>query len=263
MFCCVSPGESWTEAAAARLRRVRPARCLVFASWAALEIEEGRFDETALDALRRALMTVAALDAEPVLCLYAGEDPAWFTAKGGWEKEDNIRCYLRYAGRTVRAVGHLAAEYVTFYAPNELVWRPGERRGVRRSFLLLSHMACDHVRAVKLIRDTRQQRGLEDTAVGFVLRAAPALSLRRGLLTGKNRSTASGYQKLPALAMARGEFVPPMRNALRVRPGDWSDFLGLVCDREHRQRCRAELGELIDLPLRTVWGPEEDDHGDA
>ena len=104
------------------LRRETPQRVLVFAPWAALEPEEGRFDAEALSAVREELMAVLRMDAEPVLCLYAGEDPAWFLQKGGWGKEDNLRCYLRYAGKLVRAVGHLASEYVTFFEPNELSW---------------------------------------------------------------------------------------------------------------------------------------------
>ena len=241
----------------ALLRRLEPERVMVFASWAALEPEEGHLDETAADELKERLMTVLRMNAEPVLCLYAGEDPVWFRARDSWRKEDNLRCYLRYVGRTVRAVGHLAAEYVTFYAANELVWR-GEGRGLRDGFRVLSHMACDHVRAVKLIRDTRQQRELEDTRVGMALRLAPALELRRALLTRKSRVTASGYQKLPLLAMARGEFIPPMRNALRVRPGEWCDFVGVDCREDVRERVRAEAAELVSVPLWDIRRPEEE-----
>ena len=38
------------------LRWLEPERCVVFASWAALEPEEGLFDESAFDALRQRLM---------------------------------------------------------------------------------------------------------------------------------------------------------------------------------------------------------------
>ena len=255
---CLSRGETCSGAALrALLRRTEPERVMVFASWAALETEEGRFDDSVLEALREELMTVLRMNAEPVLCLYAGEDPAWFLTKGGWTKEDNLRCYLRYVGRAVRSVGHLAAEYVTMYAPNELCWH-GERRSVRESFRILSHMACDHVRAVKLIRDTRLQRGWGDTRVGFVLRMAPALELRRALLAGKSRTTASGYQKQPLLAMAKGGFILPMRNILRVHPGEWCDFVGVDCEDDKRERVRAEAAELGSFPLWDIRRPEEE-----
>ena len=123
---------------------------------------------------------------------------------------------------------------------------------------MLSHMACDHVRAVKLIRDTRQQRGWGETAVGFVLRMAPALELRRALLKRESRATASGYQKQPLLAMAKGEFILPMRNILRVHPGVWCDFIGVDCEESGREQVRTEAAQLVPFPLWDIRKPEEE-----
>lgn len=78
------------------------ARRVVFASWALLEPTEGHTDAPAAAAVREELMRCIARGEPPVLCLYAGEDPAWFAAKGGWLAEDNLRCFLRYAGRAAR-----------------------------------------------------------------------------------------------------------------------------------------------------------------
>ena len=75
------------------------ARRVVFASWALLEPTEGHTDAPAAAAVREELMRCIARGEPPVLCLYAGEDPAWFAAKGGWLAEDNLRCFLRYAGQ--------------------------------------------------------------------------------------------------------------------------------------------------------------------
>ena len=67
------------------------ARRVVFASWALLEPTEGHTDAPAAAAVREELMRCVARGEPPVLCLYAGEDPAWFAAKGGWLAEDNLR----------------------------------------------------------------------------------------------------------------------------------------------------------------------------
>ena len=160
------------------------ARRVVFASWALLEPTEGHTDAPAAAAVREELMRCVARGEPPVLCLYAGEDPAWFAAKGGWLAEDNLRCFLRYAGRAARAFGHLTDEYITLFEPNELVWKKSANRNLNLRFKMLSHMACAHVRAVKLVRDTRAQRQLPETRIGFVLRMYPAIDLRRGLLRG-------------------------------------------------------------------------------
>ena len=121
------------------------ARRVVFASWALLEPTEGHTDAPAAAAVREELMRCVARGEPPVLCLYAGEDPAWFAAKGGWLAEDNLRCFLRYAGRAARAFGHLTDEYITLFEPNELVWKKSANRNLNLRFKMLSHMACAHV----------------------------------------------------------------------------------------------------------------------
>ncbi len=233
------------------LRRREPESALVFASWAALEPEEGRLDEDALAGLRDRLLRIGGLGIEPVLCLYRGEDPDWFLRRGGWAKEDNLRCFLRYTGRLVRSVGHLCGEYITFYEPNEMVWRE-KKSDLRRNYLTLSHIACVHVRAYRLIRDTRVQRGLEDTAVGVALRMMTPARMRRELLMGRARTVLSAYQKLPLLAMAKGEFRLPLRNTLRIRPGTWCDFVALLCDEPDRERCRNEAASIGGVPVRDI-----------
>ncbi len=226
--------------------------CAVFADWAALEPVEGELEPTALEALRSELILTGTRGADPALCLFRNSAPAWFLERGGWAEEDCLRCFLRYVGRLVRAVGHLADVYVTFYEPNEYVWHRQKQR-TSASFRELSHIASVHARAVRLIRDTRWQRGLPETGVGFVLRMAPSLYMRRALLRGASRTTASGYQKLPLLAMAKGEFLPPLRNTLRIVPGEWADFIGVSCiDESMREQVRAETRALTQLPLWDV-----------
>lgn len=232
-------------------------RRIVFAPWAQLEPAEGRMDTAAADAVRETLARSIARGEKPVLCLYAGEEPAWFAARGGWLGEDNLRCFLRYAGRAVRAFGHLTDEYITFYEPNEMVWRKSVHRNLHLRLQMLSHMACAHVRTVKLVRDTRAQRQLPETRIGFVLRMYPAIDLRRGLLRGDNAATASAYEILPLLAMARGDFLPPLRNTLRIRSGHWADFVAVSGGGSEEKRlycCRAAAS----LAETEVWEVGDD-----
>ena len=236
------------DAALALLRRRESERCVVFARWDALQPEEDAYDEEAFEALRLALMRVTSLGTEPVLCLYRGEDPAWFAARGGWQKEDNLRCYLRYVGRVVRTVGHLCAGYITFCEPNALVWEGEVHASLSRALTALSHMACTHVRAVRLVRDTRAQRGFDDTSVGIVMRMRPASELRLAFLRGRQTAGAALYERLPLLAMVRGEFHLPLRNTLRVQPGIWADFVGVTGTRSEQCAARAKT-----LTGAAVW----------
>ena len=236
------------------LRRREAERCVVFAAWDSLQPAEDVWDDAALDELRERLMRVTSLGAEPTLCLYRGEDPAWFSARGGWQKEDNLRCYLRYVGRLVRAAGHLCADYITFYEPNALVWQSGESRlSLPRAATALSHMACTHIRAVRLIRDTREQRGLSDTSVGVVMRLYPAAELRAAFLRGR-LPLAALYERLPLLAMTKGEFHAPLRNTLRVQAGTWADYIGVTGaeDPAKRSSCCEWARELTGIEPRIM-----------
>ena len=249
-----APGEL-SDSTLSFLRRRAPERCVVFASWERLEPEEEKYDEAAYDDLRRELMTVGSLGAEPVLSLYRGEDPAWFSDRDGWVMEDDLRCFLRYVGKTVRAVGHLAGEYITFYEPNAIAWRSGQKRPpIHAAVMTMSYMACAHIRAYRLIKDTRDARDGGPTSVGLVMRLYPELDLRRDLLRGRAQATATGYQRLPLLAMTRGEFRGPMRNVLRAQKGTWADFVGVTGaeDAEKRALCCAGAERLTGVESRIM-----------
>ncbi len=249
-----APGEL-SESALAFLRRRSPERCVVFASWERLEPEEGNFDEAALEELRQELMTVGSLGAEPVLSLYRGEDPAWFSDRDGWVMEDDLRCFLRYVGKVVRSVGHLAAEYITFYEPNAIAWgERGKKPHVHAAVMTMSYMACAHIRAYRLIKDTRMSRDLEETSVGLVMKLLPEGELRRDLLRSKAPAGALGYQRLPLLAMTKGEFRVPMRNVLRAQKGKWADFVGVAGpeDALRRAKCCAWVEQLTGAEARIM-----------
>ena len=246
------PSAAGTPEEAAQLRSHAPGGCLLFAVWSRIQPRLNEYDADALNRLRERLMRFIALGVEPVLCLYReGDAPSWFLAQGGWEREDNLRCYLRYVNRIVLEVGHLAREYVTFFSPNDEVWRSGAPLSLLRRARNLSHMACDHVRAYRLIRDLRSQRGWEGTRIGFVLRMAPARELRRDMLPFTGTLNTSIYETLTLRAMARGEFRLPLRNVLRVQRGDWCDYMAILCRESAEEEC-AELASQAGVPLRFL-----------
>ena len=78
------------------LRAHAPGEVLLFAVWSRLQPMPEEYDPKAFSRLRERLMRLIARGVEPVVCLYrAGDAPAWFTDQGGWEREDNLWCYLR------------------------------------------------------------------------------------------------------------------------------------------------------------------------
>lgn len=233
-----------------RLRRLPEKTCLVRARWSELEPEQGKYSEDGYARLREGLICLLAAGIEPVLCLYAGEAPDWFIAMGGWDREDNLRCYLRYVGKTVRSVGHLAQRYITVDRANELARRSGSfNAGTRR----VSCMACAHIRAYRLIRDLRRDHGWGDTSVGFGITMFPERPLHRGLLSPVGMPL-SLYQTDVLRAMGRGDFPLPYHNILHVKPGLWCDFAAVTAKGAWHAgdalTCCARADAVLSVP---VW----------
>jgi beta-glucosidase len=90
-------------------------------------------------------------------------------------------------------------------------------------------MAGAHIRAYRLIHDTRRQLGFGDTKVGFSLRmdAGRAGWSLPPLPAGLPKREGVLFQQRPLLAMVTGRFQLPLWNIPRVRPGLYCDFLGL------------------------------------
>ncbi len=242
------------------LRRLGVRTCMVECAWDELEPDPGRFDAAALDALREQLIRLRALEIEPLLCLWHGREPAWFAARGAWTREDSPGCFVRYVTQLLAAVGHLAAEYLTFAEPNAVC--RGLKRGGERS---MSAIASAHIRAYKLIHAERKRRGFRDTAVGFALRMRESVSGLERLrlpLPGDLRDAPLLYQQLPLRAMARGEFTLPLRNLTRAEPGLYCNFTGFFPDagrgRSLRsacaERCCAELLRAAPRPVYYLDG---------
>ena len=239
------------ESEALRLRLADAELCMVFASWELLEPVQDTYSESAYDVLRERLIRLISLGIEPVLCLYHGEMPGWFRLRGGWKKEDNLRHYLRYVGKTVRSVGHLVSRYITVAEPERLC-RSGKvtLSAPLDAMASLSNMIGGHVRAYRLIHDTRTQRGLKDTSVGFLLHMTPASPLRRRFLGELDLLEAELLT-----AMARGRFAPPLINPLRIKAGEWCDFVAVRVEEEgeaaEKLRQEAEILTEKDAILTT------------
>lgn len=201
--------------------------------WARIEPEEGRFDLEALEHVKEELMLLLAVGIRPLVTLYHFTTPMWFEDKGGWEKYDNVRCFLIYVERVVKHIGHLASEYITINEPNAYAyngyvsgnWPPG-KKSVSAACGVLSNLASAHIKAYRLIHDVRRGLGFRDSRVSF------AIQLRvfepRNRLNPTHRITAAEaeklFQTLPLEAMVTGQFRRPLRNNGRDRKGTYCDF---------------------------------------
>ena len=201
--------------------------------WGRVEPEEGRFDEEAIAHIKEELMLMIGMGIKPLVTLHHFTNPMWFEEKGGWEKYDNIRSFLIYVEHIVKAIGHLAAEYITINEPNVYAtngymfgtWPPG-KKSLPLTMTVMSNLASAHIRAYRLIHDVRQSLGFKDTKVSF------ANHLR--VFEPKNRLNPSQriqaaeaerlFQGLLTEAMVTGKFHRPLRCGGRERIGTYCDF---------------------------------------
>lgn len=67
--------------------------------WSRIEPEEGKFDQKAIEHYRSLIRELRAHGIEPMITLHHFTDPLWFSAKGAFEKEENLPYWQRYATR--------------------------------------------------------------------------------------------------------------------------------------------------------------------
>jgi beta-glucosidase len=160
----------------------------------------------------------------------------WFERKGAFEKTENLRYFLRFAEKMVRAFGERVCEYITLNEPNVYAmlgyftgeWPPGGRNFFRMN-KVVSVMATGHIRTYEMIHRVRLEMGLRDTKVGFAhhMRAFAPASSDRWLDRRLARLAETIFQDSLSFAALRGEFKWPLRNLGRIAPGIYADFHGL------------------------------------
>ena len=82
--------------------------------WSRIEPQEGKFDPKAIEHYRSLIRELRRRGVEPMITLHHFTDPLWFTAKGGFEKEENLHYWLRYANRMFSEYQHEVQYWSTF-----------------------------------------------------------------------------------------------------------------------------------------------------
>ena len=73
--------------------------------WARIETSEGEFSQEAIDHYKKVLDCCHKYNLKTCLTYQHFTSPLWFTAKGGWEREDNIDLFVRYAEKVSKELG--------------------------------------------------------------------------------------------------------------------------------------------------------------
>ena len=142
--------------------------------WARVEPEEGDFDDAVIKRYVDEINLLLCYNIKPLVTLHHFTNPMWFERKGAFEKIANLRYFLRFAEKMVRAFGDRVSEYITLNEPNVYAmlgyftaeWPPG-RRNFFKMNKVVSVMATGHIYAYEMIHRVRAEMGLADTKVGF------------------------------------------------------------------------------------------------
>jgi len=134
--------------------------------WSRVEPLEGAYYEAAIDRYVRWCTLLRAAGIEPMLTLHHFVHPAWFDAKGGWERGSNVACFARFVTHVCARLGPHCRYWCTMNELNGFavcgwlagVHPPGKKDDVVTLVLVVKHMLMAHARAAELIRAAAEAR---------------------------------------------------------------------------------------------------------
>jgi beta-glucosidase len=199
--------------------------------WARIEPQKGIFNEDAIKHYTDEIKLLNSFGIKPLVTLHHFSNPGWFDAMGAFAKTENIDYFLEFAKKIVSAFGKDADEYCTINEPNVYashgyffgVWPPGEK-----SFSLfadvLSNLALAHILTCEKIHEL-----FPEAKVGFAHHSRPYVP--KNPLNPLHRFYAWLGRKTQLESLEKafyfGRFEWPLTNFLKLKPGQYSDFIGL------------------------------------
>lgn len=213
--------------------------------WSRIEPEQGEFSRAALDHYRRVLASCHVHGIEPVVTFHHFTTPRWVIAEGGWHTASTVDRFLRFAERSVDALGDLIGTACTINEPNI----------VSSTGYLLGFFPPGR-------NDPDAYRACNDNFLDAHVRVVPVLKGGPGDFPVGLTLSMSDYQAVPADDPAAIGRVEKMRWAMQdqyldVVGGD--DFLGVQVYSRTRLgpngRLGAEDGVTV-LPMGYEFWPQ-------
>jgi beta-glucosidase len=138
--------------------------------WSRVEPRPGEFDDAALAHYRAIIEAIRERGMEPWVCLHHFTNPLWFEDAGAFLASDAEERFVRYATRTVEALGDVCDRWLTFNEPNVYAvqgylrgeFPPGRSGQVLALLRVTAAMLRAHARAYRMIHHR-----LPDAQVGW------------------------------------------------------------------------------------------------
>jgi len=121
--------------------------------WSRIEPEQGAWDSQAIDRYRAMLGALRERGIEPMVTLFHFTSPLWLAERGGWENDEAVRLFERFAAQAVDAFGDLTSLWCTINEPNVYatysyllgVWPPQGRNLLTTLRVLRNQMRAHQV----------------------------------------------------------------------------------------------------------------------
>lgn len=144
--------------------------------WSKIEPEEGVFDEAALRHYEAVCQELVDNGIRPCITLHHYTDPLWFLAKNGFEKEENIACYVRFATTVIKRLHRFNPLWFTFNSPDGYAaqgyitcTKPAGRIPLKRDMQLFAQVYKNLLDAhVQTYRAIKNAPAFADASIGIL-----------------------------------------------------------------------------------------------
>ncbi|HRN78199.1 MAG TPA: family 1 glycosylhydrolase [Candidatus Dependentiae bacterium] len=203
--------------------------------WSIIEPQKGKFNQAAMDHYKDVCNELIANGITPMITLHHFTHPQWFEERGGFEREENIRYFVRFCERIFM---HLQDQVKLWCTINEIgpyafqgyihgAFPPG-KHNIYTAATVMKHMLIAHVDVYNTLKALP---GGKDTQIGIV----------HQYLSFESHSYISVLEHIPSLFMnyvfndaivhflKTGELFPriPLLRRTIVDAPDAYDFIGL------------------------------------
>jgi beta-glucosidase len=127
--------------------------------WSRIEPQEGIFDESALDHYATVCDELLAHGIAPIITIHHYNDPIWFLDLGGFEKEENIQYYVRFAKKLIDRLHDKVHLWLTFNSPSSYAAKaylkgmmPPGKKHMQLMAEVMKNQLCAHVRLYKAVK---------------------------------------------------------------------------------------------------------------
>lgn len=127
--------------------------------WSKVEPKEGEFDQAALQHYADVCNELHRNGIKPCINLHHYTDPIWFAQKGGFEKQENIQYFVRFAKTVIKFLHHTDILWFTFNSPDGYAakgWLTGVTPPAKKDMQLCGHVYANMLEShVQIYRDIK------------------------------------------------------------------------------------------------------------